>query len=69
MKMKNPINKSYIPQEMKLAKQSTLIRLSLFTENLGFDPLIANLTRIINQGRVDKMKQSAISNFFKLQLM
>ena len=33
----------------------TLNRLSLLTLNSGFDPLISKLTRIINQGRRDKM--------------
>ena len=43
----------------------TLNRLSLFTKYSGFDPLISKLTRIINQGRKDKMRQSSINNFFK----
>ena len=42
----------------------TLNRLSLFTEDSSFDPLTSKLTRIISQGRRDKMRQSLINNFF-----
>ena len=45
----------------------TLNRLSLFTEDSGFDHLIIKLPRIINQGRRDKMWQLSINNFFKQQ--
>ena len=34
----------------------TLNSLSLLKWNSGFDPLISKLTRIINQGRRDKMR-------------
>ena len=42
----------------------TLNRLNLFTEDSSFDPLISKLTRIISQGRKDKMRQSLINNSF-----
>ena len=45
----------------------TLNRLSLFTEDSGFAPLISNLTRIINRGRTNKTWQSSINNFFQQQ--
>ena len=40
-------------------------RLHLFTEDS--DSLISGLTRIIDQGRRDKMQQLSINNFFKQQ--
>ena len=36
----------------------TLNRLSLFTDDSGFDPLISRPTRIIDHRRRDKMRQS-----------
>ena len=43
----------------------TLNRLSLFVQDSRFHPLISKLTRIINQERRGKMRQSSINNFFK----
>ena len=47
----------------------TLNRLSQFTEDAGFDPLMSKLTRIIDQRKRDKMRQSWINNLFKQQWM
>ena len=63
IKIKNPTNKSHIPQVGEVME--SLNRLSLFTDDSGFDPLISNLTHINNQGRRDEMQQSSINNFFK----
>ena len=45
----------------------SLNRLSLFTEDSSFDSFVSQLTRIINQGRRDEMRQSSINKFFKQQ--
>ena len=43
----------------------TLSKLSLFTKDASFDPLISKLTHIINRGKRDKIRQSSVVNFFK----
>ena len=44
-----------------------LNRLTLFTTDLDLDPLILKVSNKINQRRWGRMKQSAISDFFKKQ--
>ena len=56
MKLKNPTDKSHIIEFDEAIE--TLTRLSLFTEDSGFDPLMSKLTRIINQEKRDKMRRS-----------
>ena len=43
------------------------IRLTLFTTDLDLDPLFLNVSNKVNQLRLDRMKQSPISDFFKTQ--
>ena len=45
----------------------TLNRLTLFTTDLDLDPLLLKVSNKINQRRLDRMKQSSISDFFKKQ--
>ena len=42
-----------------------LNRLTLFTTDLDLDPLLLKVSNKINQRRLDRMKQSSISDFFK----
>ena len=42
-----------------------LNRLTLFTTDLDLDPLLLKVWNKINQRRLDRMKQSSISDFFK----
>ena len=44
-----------------------LNRLTLFTTDLDLDSLLLNASNKINQRRLDRMKQSSISDFFKKQ--
>ena len=44
-----------------------LNRLTLFTTNLDLDPLLLKVSSKINQRRLDRMKQSSISDFLKKQ--
>ena len=44
-----------------------LNRLTLFTTNLDLDTLLLKVSNRINQRRLDRMKQSSISDFFKNQ--
>ena len=44
-----------------------LNRLTLFTTNLDLDPLLLKVSNKINQRKLDRMKQSSISDFFKKQ--
>ena len=46
-----------------LYKVQTNCRLSLFTEDSSFDPSILKLSRMNNQRRRDKMRQSSINSF------
>ena len=41
-----------------------LNRLTLVTTDLDLDPLLLKVSSIINQRRLDRMKQSSISDFF-----
>ena len=42
-----------------------LNRLTLFATNLDLDPLLLKVSNKINQRRLERMKQSSISDFFK----
>ena len=42
-----------------------LNRLTLFTTDLDLDPLLLKVSNKISQRRLDRMKQSSISDFFK----
>ena len=42
-----------------------LNRLTLFTTNLDLDTLLLKVSNRINQRRLDRMKQSSVSDFFK----
>ena len=42
-----------------------LNRLTLLIKNLDLDPLLLKVSNRINQRRLDRMKQSSISDFFK----
>ena len=44
-----------------------LNRLTLFTADLDLDPLLLKVSNKINQRRLDKMKQSSISDLFEKQ--
>ena len=44
-----------------------LNRLTLFTADLDLDPLLLKISNKINQRRLDRMKQSSISDFVKKQ--
>ena len=44
-----------------------LNRLTLFTTNLDLDPLLLKVSNKINQRKLDRMKQSSISDFFRKQ--
>ena len=44
-----------------------LNRLTLFTADLGLDPLLLTVSNEISQRRLDRMKQSSISDSFKKQ--
>ena len=44
-----------------------LNRLTLFTADLYLDPLLLKVSNKINQRRLDKMKQSSISDLFEKQ--
>ena len=44
-----------------------LNRLTLFTTDLDLDPLLLKVSNKINQRRLDRMKQSSTSDFFKKQ--
>ena len=44
-----------------------LNRLTLFTTDLGLDPLLLTVSNEISQRRLDRMKQSSISDSFKKQ--
>ena len=44
-----------------------LNRLTLFKTDLDLDPLLLKVSNKINQRRLDRMKQSSISDFFKKQ--
>ena len=44
-----------------------LNRLTLFTTDLDLDPLPLKVSNKVNQRRLDRMKQSSISDFFKNQ--
>ena len=44
-----------------------LIRLTLFTTDLDLDPLLLKVSSKINQRRLDRMKQSSISDFLRKQ--
>ena len=41
-----------------------LNRLTFFTTDLDIDPLLLKVSNKINQRRLDRMKQSSISDFF-----
>ena len=42
-----------------------LNRLTVFTTDLDLDPLLLKVSNKINQQKLDRMKQSSISDFFK----
>ena len=42
-----------------------LNRLTMFTTNLDLDPLLLKVSSKINQRRLDRMKQSSISDFLE----
>ena len=42
-----------------------LNRLTLFTTDLDLDPLLLKVSNKINQRRLNRLKQSSISDFFK----
>ena len=42
-----------------------LTRLTLFTKDLDLDPLLLKVSNKINQRRLNRLKQSSISDFFK----
>ena len=44
-----------------------LNRLTQFTTDLDLDPLLLTVSNKINQRRLDRMKQSSISDFFRKQ--
>ena len=44
-----------------------LNRLTLFTTDLDLDPLLLKVSNKINQRRLDRMKQSSVSDFLKKQ--
>ena len=44
-----------------------LNRLTLFTREMNLDPLLLKVSNKINQRKLDRMKQSSISDFFKKQ--
>ena len=44
-----------------------LNRLTLFTREIDLDPLLLKVSNKINQRKLDRMKQSSISDFFKKQ--
>ena len=44
-----------------------LNRLTLFTKEMNLDPLLLKVSNKINQRKLDRMKQSSISDFFKKQ--
>ena len=44
-----------------------LNRLTLFTTDLELDPLLLKVSNKINQRRLDRMKQSSLTDFFQKQ--
>ena len=44
-----------------------LNRLTLFRREMDLDPLLLKVSNKINQRKLDRMKQSSISDFFKKQ--
>ena len=42
-------------------------RLTLFTTDLDLDPLLLKVSNKRNQRRLDRMKESSITDFFKKQ--
>ena len=56
------------PSRNEAAKAIEIMnRLTLFTADLDLDPLLLKVSNKINQKRLDRMKQSSTSDFFKKQ--
>ena len=60
MRMRFMMNSYHHHMEIKLTR-----RLTLFTTDLDLDTLLVKVSNKINQRRLDKMKQSSISDFLK----
>ena len=58
----SPSSRNEVDKAIKI-----LNRLTLFTADLDLDPLLLKVSNKINQRRLDRMKQSSTSDFFKKQ--
>ena len=56
----SPPSRNEVDEAIEILK-----RLTLFTTDLDLDPLLLKVSNKINQRRLDKMKQSSISDLFK----
>ena len=56
----SPPSRNEVDEAIEILK-----RLTLFTADLDLDPLLLKVSNKINQRRLDKMKQSSISDLFK----
>ena len=56
----SPLSRNEVDEVIEI-----LNRLTLFTTDLDLDPLLLKVSNEINQRRLDRMKQSYISDFFK----
>ena len=55
----SPLSENEVDETIEI-----LNRLTLFTTDLDIDPLLLKVSNKINQRRLDRMKQSSISDFF-----